>query len=541
MVNKGFIRVIDIPYAMEIISERFDNALELIGKNAIVYGGAVRDIVADLPIGGDLDVAVSSHTYNQVIVEFSSSSKWTMVGKGHAILGTNPAIPKPKAKRTGNTPRFTKPRTFGDDTVSSPYGNMPIAETATFETFDTARVQIVKVRESRNGLSPKNASDSVLSLARDADIRCCSLSLNSIGEIFELVDGAYVDCKDKVLRINTIKEPDRFNNLEERIKKLEKRGWSSEISMSKVRTKLKRLQEKEERKTKKSSSKLCTTRLAAEEVMQQTFSIRKRIKGGYTIHIKKELGTIANIDFANVIGTSRYSRSMNIYKLPDGHATSVYLVDSEKDAREIKAYFMDAMRHGTEMARPILQIRPIKKTKAARAVAAEYPPTHVLPNDVETVHNTVDVDTIGELSDKDDDVQFAHAPPELAYPVTNDDETPEVAAESIPNRGAKYRSWVRTSDKHTETQRFKSINVFEKGGIVTKTSKIKNLMAKGEEPYTTKMYELKYEVPIDDPPELPFSKIKHTEMSNSFTEDTSRDVVEHTEKSKTTKYNKKRR
>ncbi len=47
---------IEFSDAVELISEKFDNALELADKDALVYGGAVRDLVAGLPLKGDLDI-----------------------------------------------------------------------------------------------------------------------------------------------------------------------------------------------------------------------------------------------------------------------------------------------------------------------------------------------------------------------------------------------------------------------------------------------------------------------------------------------------
>ena len=190
--EKEFIKLIDIPHAAEIIAERFDNALELMGEDGIVYGGAIRDLVAGEPIAGDLDIAVNYYGYPVIFQEFSKNPKWTKV----AVNGRRPkAEPVPYAEtgKKGMPGRLTLTTSYGSSRGDSYRKIMPISDVVTFETFDKARVQIVRVKNS--GFS--NMSDpfeATFKLAREADLRCCSLAMNTLGKIFELVDGAYADC-----------------------------------------------------------------------------------------------------------------------------------------------------------------------------------------------------------------------------------------------------------------------------------------------------------------------------------------------------------
>lgn len=74
----GYIKQIDAPWVMEIIAERFDyQAIEMMPKHAIIYGGAVRDALAGLPLVGDLDIAVATIDKSLIFQKFQGSVKWT--------------------------------------------------------------------------------------------------------------------------------------------------------------------------------------------------------------------------------------------------------------------------------------------------------------------------------------------------------------------------------------------------------------------------------------------------------------------------------
>jgi len=296
--NDGFIRVIDSPHVIEIISERFDNALELMGKMSLAYGGAIRDILADLPVKGDLDIVVNNYAYGEIVARFHNSAKWTRVG-------INGKAQVPKLKPTGSkkggpsTGRYQP--TFKAShklTVSkNPYKeSLPIVETISFETFDNARVQLIRsiVNPVRDHEDPLFMP---LDLARGADIRCCSLAANALGKIFELVDGAYIDCKDRVLRANKMKDPDRFSNIEVRVKKLVDRGWKSKINIAKIREQAKKLADKLEKEQK---SKGKSTADGPWKDLGFILEADNK-RGGYLLGINRDLSDSIRIDIRHLI------------------------------------------------------------------------------------------------------------------------------------------------------------------------------------------------------------------------------------------------
>lgn len=59
----------------ETINEIFDGALELMTENSVVFGGAVRDCIANKPLG-DLDIAVSQEEYRAISKAIQTSPKW---------------------------------------------------------------------------------------------------------------------------------------------------------------------------------------------------------------------------------------------------------------------------------------------------------------------------------------------------------------------------------------------------------------------------------------------------------------------------------
>jgi len=380
MSNKEFVRVIDIPYLIEIVAERFDNALELIGQHSLLYGGAVRDIIAGLPIEGDLDVAVNNFAYAQVLANFFSSPKWIKVGRdGKAEI---PKL-KPLSIKKGGRPEAVINKYANIPTTS--YSNNPykditsIMQTVSFETFDNARVQLVQAVPGTD--ERKDPLQSPLSLARGADIRCCSLAVNYLGKVFELVDGAYVDCKDRVLVINKIEDPNRFNNLEARIKKLEERGWKSKINLDKVKIQLKKARAK---KTKAQPNKK-DGMINAGRIVSKYF-ITEANGTNYIFQIDRRIRDVVGGDIIRLADEYRHQNSDRMDRIPprrDGYVA--YKTGSAKCINGFANFLADKARrhHGIVKKAPVipakLPINPTRRTKkqakkarSLREAAAEF-------------------------------------------------------------------------------------------------------------------------------------------------------------------------
>ncbi len=116
-------RKVDVKSAAEIIAERFDDALDLMHNDALVYGGAIRDIAAGLPILGDLDIASAGQIHNHTIGFFRMSSKWTEMRQGPTFVPSHLAkkaaykkpMPMPKKKyKAYASPKTVSPKPSTD-------------------------------------------------------------------------------------------------------------------------------------------------------------------------------------------------------------------------------------------------------------------------------------------------------------------------------------------------------------------------------------------------------------------------------------------
>jgi len=235
MANE-LLKELGIEGVAELIAERFDDAIDLMHSDAIVYGGAIRDILAGLPLEGDLDIATDGYSYRDTSRNFRNSPKWTEKGRRWRPSSMPAAT---KSGRTSSNKKFSIRR----DSPSSPYGDtrsnpyegtsMPVADTTSFVTFNSAQAQIVMSK----GQS-KESFDAALEIVRHVDFVCCGLAMDNTGRIFEVIEGAYEDCKNKVLRLNKSTKNINVDNLKERVTKLKKRGWESKINISAVKRKM---------------------------------------------------------------------------------------------------------------------------------------------------------------------------------------------------------------------------------------------------------------------------------------------------------------
>jgi len=333
--GEEFVKLIDIPHAAEVIAERFDNALELMGNDSVVYGGAIRDLVAGMPIAGDLDIAVNHYGYHAVLGEFTTSSKWTKV----AVDGRRPkAEPRPFADSGGKGASLTLKASYGSSRNDDYRRISPISNVVTFETFDKARVQIIRVKAAPNNIS--DPLGIVLRLAREADLRCCSLAMNTLGKIFELVDGAYADCIKRVLRVNDIKDESRFGKIEERIEKLENRGWKSEINITKVKAKIKRMQLERAKREKEFFDKMRLNRKKSRKKhnIDRYVGIAPAPGGKVEIVVSRELGPKMGMNVSEAVNKFAKMHYLDITEVGRNARTMKYCVPDKQIADHVKKY-----------------------------------------------------------------------------------------------------------------------------------------------------------------------------------------------------------
>jgi hypothetical protein len=215
-MEREFFREIDFPDALELIAEKFDNAVNLIGSNGVVYGGAIRDLIAGFPLSSDLDIACSYNNHKYVVKAFDNSEKWV---RGNFRRRKHKSVTNPFDIETHP---FLKSR------GRNPYEKAPISSVVDFYSCDNMKVQLMRPAVRPDGLGP------AVEVVKAVDIACCGLMMDASGRIFEVIEGAYHDCNDRVLRLNERNPNVDVKALKERIRKLEERGWLSKINMRKL-------------------------------------------------------------------------------------------------------------------------------------------------------------------------------------------------------------------------------------------------------------------------------------------------------------------
>jgi hypothetical protein len=200
-----------VDWVTEMISERFDNALELMTPNSIVYGGAVRDCLAEKPLLGDLDIAVSEDEFHELSRNFGINPRWVPV--------------KPEL--------FPSKQKSGSSEISRALA--PMEAITSFRTINESICQLINSRyEGRDAL------DDAVYLARNVDIICCGVIMLPDGRVFEVVPFAYDDCKKGVLRLNKYATHRFIDGLPSRVDKLIARGWKNTIDVKKETAKIRR-------------------------------------------------------------------------------------------------------------------------------------------------------------------------------------------------------------------------------------------------------------------------------------------------------------
>ena len=195
---------IEAPWVIDIIDEHFDDAVNMLDESCVIYGGAVRDALAGIKIGGDLDVLVPDWNRNSVNSSFISSTRWS------------------ELKKRSPYPEESSIRHL-------------ISNVHTYLSSSGREVQIISVQERQSGKIYEFDSD-LINVIATVDIVCCGVMMDVFGNVFEVTKDALNDCRKKELNLN--KEIDsskiKTDHMKSRIKKLEGRGWINKINMSKM-------------------------------------------------------------------------------------------------------------------------------------------------------------------------------------------------------------------------------------------------------------------------------------------------------------------
>jgi len=235
--EKGYCKEIDAPWVIEIISERFDGQIFdiMTDHGSVIYGGAVRDALAGIEIVGDLDLSVSRSHISTVVSNLQKTTKWTKINEKEAkSLKKLRVEGQPISWLIGEegTPRLRYP--YSEDApelASSGYKeDMPIHSVYHYKNVNGAVCQVIV--SDRMVMDDKEAATF---LARNVDIICCGVVMDKEGRVFEVLEGAYEDCKARALRHNIPRENAlSFKRLLARIEKLAARGWKCEMDLKAV-------------------------------------------------------------------------------------------------------------------------------------------------------------------------------------------------------------------------------------------------------------------------------------------------------------------
>lgn len=200
----------EYPWVIEHLEEKFDNALSLLDKKCVVYGGAIRDSLAGLPIKGDLDISMPRDWFNIIQKRFMQSIRWHKEFIPlNKLVTSNSAIPTTSKKILSSVETFTNISAKSIQLIA-PY------------TCDNVAI---------NGID-----SGIIDIVTNVDIVCCGVLTDIFGTVYEIVPGAFEDCKNKVLNFNFDIKVTRtsIKQLKLRITKLEQRGWVNNININKI-------------------------------------------------------------------------------------------------------------------------------------------------------------------------------------------------------------------------------------------------------------------------------------------------------------------
>lgn len=211
------------PHVLEALDEKFDSVSTKMTPGSVIYGGALVSVLAGLRIEGDLDVAVSGEQFMEVAQNFSSSTKWLQVD--------GQRVPEREAGSRG--PGLKISGAYASTTPSSPYGDgskgMPIGRVATFQNVSGGLVQVIASSKQTG-----NPLTDALEIVSKVDMIFCAVAIDLEGKIYEMMDGALQDCRDRRMRLGSVDPRLDPRILKARISKYARRGWHLDIDVDKA-------------------------------------------------------------------------------------------------------------------------------------------------------------------------------------------------------------------------------------------------------------------------------------------------------------------
>lgn len=195
--NVDLLYIQEIPEAQwinEMLSEQFDNAIEMLTTNAIIYGGAIRDYLANKELDNSLDIAVPRNESRVLSNRFNSSPKWAPVDPARYVF--------------------------------------PKGVAAIFKTIGDKVVRITPVCADKK--YKNNPFHDILDKTRQANVVSSCVALLKSGQVIETIPGAYEDCNNGVLHYNKMSDCMNMKQFTEGVKELISKGWVNKINMGHV-------------------------------------------------------------------------------------------------------------------------------------------------------------------------------------------------------------------------------------------------------------------------------------------------------------------
>ena len=184
------------PQLFDVIRERFGQMADVLTYTSFFYGGAVRDVLAGIPLQGDLDIAVSRGP-GEITAIRNNIKKYAADWEA-----------RPEKPAFGN---------YGEDHPSLIDG----MEEYQFK----GRLTQIMVSSCLKG----DAIEKALNIVKQVDIVCCGVALDCWGYVYEMVPGAITHCRERVLVYNTEQQYHQNGQKSQRylsrIHKLRERGW----------------------------------------------------------------------------------------------------------------------------------------------------------------------------------------------------------------------------------------------------------------------------------------------------------------------------
>ncbi len=200
----------ECPWVIEHIEEKFDNALSLLDERCVVYGGAIRDSLAGLPIKGDLDISMPRNMFKVIQKKFMQSVRWHKNIKSLNKLSVSNSANPTTVKKI-------------------------LSSVETFANIADKKIQLIAPNIC-DEVNINGIDSGIIDIVSNVDIVCCGVLTDMFGIIYEIVPGAFDDCKNKILNFNSdIKVTHTsIKQLNLRITKLKQRGWTNNININKI-------------------------------------------------------------------------------------------------------------------------------------------------------------------------------------------------------------------------------------------------------------------------------------------------------------------